>query len=154
MSVDQLSTSTDRDLVHQALQLLTIDNVSGSVRLSDSSAVSMRDCIIEFAVNSKTREGRDIKAQLREKVGDLKAIVDVEKFKNKQNDDDADDLLDDNFSSIGMFDDADAASSSVKRKRLTTLAEAAVGKEHECADKTKRRIKPTNRLGTNVALKD
>jgi len=83
--------------------LLTIDNFSGSVRLPDGSAVSMKDCIIEFAVNSKTREGRDIKTQFRERVGDLRAIVDVEKFKNEQNDDDSDNLFDDDLSSIGQM---------------------------------------------------
>jgi hypothetical protein len=41
----------------------------------------------------------------------------------------------------------------VKRKRLSTLAEVTVGTAQERQDKTKRKIKPTNRLGTNVALK-
>ena len=153
MPVDQLTTLSDPDLVHQALQLLTTDNFSSSVRLPDGSAVSMKDCIIEFVGNSKVREGRDIKKQLSEKIGDLKALMDVERFKNKQNDDESDDSFDDDFSSIGIFDDADEVSSSVKRKRFSTLAEVTVDTEQERADKTKRRIKPTNRLGTNMALK-
>ena len=49
MPVDQLATLSDPDLVHQALQLLTTENFSGSVRLFDGSVVSMRDCFIEFA---------------------------------------------------------------------------------------------------------
>ena len=69
MFVDQLATLSDPDLVHQALQLLTTDNLSGSVRLADGSAVSMRDCIIEFVNNSKTREGRELKKQLNERLG-------------------------------------------------------------------------------------
>lgn len=93
MSVDQLNMLTDPDLVHQALQLLTIDNVDGSVRLPDGSAVSLKACIIEFAANSKTREGRDIQKQLPEKVDELKDIAVVEKFKNKQNDDDSDEFF-------------------------------------------------------------
>ena len=40
-----------------------------------------------------------------------------------------------------------------KRKRLSTLAEVTVGTAQECQDKTKRKIKPTYRFGTNVALK-
>ena len=74
MSVEQLVTLSDPDLVHQALQLLTTDNLSGSVRLFDGSAVAMRDCIIEFVNNSKTREGHDLKKQLNERLGELKAL--------------------------------------------------------------------------------
>ena len=65
MSVDQLATSSDPDLVHQALQLLTTDNLSGSDRLADDSAVSMRDCIIEFVNNSKAREGRELRKAIK-----------------------------------------------------------------------------------------
>jgi hypothetical protein len=54
MPVDQLATLSDSDFVHQALQLLTTYNFSGSVHLPDGSSVSMRDCIIEFVGNSKT----------------------------------------------------------------------------------------------------
>jgi hypothetical protein len=78
MSVYQLNTLTDPGLVHQALQLMTIDNINGSVRLPDGSAVSLKACILEFATNSKTREGRDIRKQLREKVDDLKDIAEVQ----------------------------------------------------------------------------
>ena len=39
MPVDQLAALSDPDLVHQALQLLTTGNLSGSVRLADGSAV-------------------------------------------------------------------------------------------------------------------
>jgi hypothetical protein len=77
MPVDQLATLSDPDLAHQALQLLTTDNFSGSFRLPDGSAVSMRDCIIEFVGNSKVREGRDLKKQLNERLGDIKALLDV-----------------------------------------------------------------------------
>jgi len=52
LSFDQLS-----DLMHQALQVLTVDNVTGSLRLADGSIISMRQCIDEFATYSKTREG-------------------------------------------------------------------------------------------------
>jgi hypothetical protein len=62
-------------------------------------------------------------------------------------------FFDDDLSSVDMFDGADEFSSFVKRKRLHTLAEATVSKEQERANKTKRKIKPTNILGTNVALK-
>ena len=87
MPVDQLATLSDPDLVHQALQLLTTENFSGSVRLPDGSAVSMRDCINEFVGNSKTREGRELKKQLNERLGEIKALLDVERFTNKQTDD-------------------------------------------------------------------
>ena len=150
MSVDQLATLSDPDLVHQALQLLTTDNLSGSVRLADGSAVSMRGCIIEFVNNSKTREGRELKKQLNERLGELKALLNVERFTNKQTDDGSEFSPDSDFSSIGLFDDDEEISSAVKRKRLSTLAEVTVGTATERQDKTKRRIKPTNRLGTNV----
>jgi hypothetical protein len=78
----------------------------------------------------------------------------VERFSNKRNDDESEVLFDDNFSSVELFDDADEVPSAVKRKRLSTLAEATVGAAQERQDKTKRTIKPTNRLGTNVAMKD
>jgi len=152
--VDQLVALTDPELVNKALQLFTIDNISGSISLPDGSAVSMRDCILEFVGNSKTREGREIKKQLNERLGLLKALVDVERFKNKQTDDGSEVLFDDDFSSIGLFDDTDEIPSAVKRKRLSTLAAVTVGAAQERRDKSKRTIKPTNRLGTNVAMKD
>ena len=154
MPVDQLATLTDPELVHQALQLLTIDNFSGSVSLPDGSSVAMRDCILEFVGNSKIREGRDIKKQLHERLGEIKALLDVERFTNKHNDDGSEVLFDDDLFSIGLLDDADEISSAAKRKRLSTLAEVTVGAAQEREDKTKRKIKPTNRLDTNVALKD
>ena len=43
MSVEQLVTLSDPDLVHQALQLLTTDNLSGSVRLADGSFSDIND---------------------------------------------------------------------------------------------------------------
>jgi hypothetical protein len=157
MPVDQLAALTDPGLVHQALQLLTTANFKGSVRLPDGSAVSIKDCILEFANNSKTREGREIKKQLTERLAEIKAILDVERFQSKHVDDGPDDgshiSIDDDFSSIGLFDDEDDTSSLVKREHLTTLAEVTVGTAQERQDKTKRKIKPTARLGTNVALK-
>ena len=102
MSVDQLATLSDPDLVHQALQLLTTDNLSGSfvwltVRLV-ILMISMRDCIIEFVNNSKTREGRELKKQLNERLGELKALLDVERFTNKQTDDGSEFSPDGDFS--------------------------------------------------------
>ena len=82
MPVDQLAALSYPDLVHQALQFLTTGNLSRSVRMADGTAVSMRDCILEFVNNSKTREGRDLKKQLNERLGELKALLDVEKFTN------------------------------------------------------------------------
>jgi hypothetical protein len=96
---------------------------------------------------------RPIKKQLIERLGELKALLDVERFQNKQTGDGSEVSLDDDFSSIGLYDDDDELSSSVKRKRLSTLAEVTVGTAQERQDKTKRKIKPTNCLGTNVALK-
>ena len=133
--------------------MLTTENFSGSVRLPDGSAVSMRDCINEFVGNSKTREGRELKKQLNERIGELKALLDVERFTNKQTDDGSGVSLNDDFSSIGLFDDNDEMSSSAKRKRLSTLAEVTVGTAQERQDTTKRKIKLTNLFGTNVALR-
>ena len=121
--------------------------------MADGTAVSMRDCILEFVNNSKTREGRDLKKQLNERLGELKALLDVEKFTNPRADDQSEYSLDGDLSSIGLFEDDGEISSAVKRKRLSTLAEVTVGTAAERRDKTKRKIQPTNRLGTNVALK-
>jgi hypothetical protein len=71
-------------LVHQALQLLTTEKFSGSIRLPDGSAVFMRDCILEFVGNSKTREGHELLKQLNERLDEIKALLDVERFTNKQ----------------------------------------------------------------------
>ena len=150
--VDQLAALSDPELVDKALQLFTTDNFSGSISLPDGSAVSMRDCILEFVGNSKIREGREIKKQLNERLGLLKGLLDVERFKNKQTDDGSEVLFDDDFSSIGLFDDTDEIPSAVKRKRLSTLAAVTVGAAQERQDKSKRTIKPTNRFGTNVAM--
>jgi hypothetical protein len=84
----------------------------------------MKDCILEFVGNSKIREGREIKKQLTERLGEIKALLDVERFTNKQTDDGSEVLCDDDFSSIGLFDDADEIPSAVKRKRLSTLGAA------------------------------
>jgi len=144
--VDQLAALSDPELVDKALQLFTTDNFSGSISLPDGSAVSMRDCILEFVGNSKIREGREIKKQLNERLGLIKALVDVERFKNKQTDDGSEVLFDD--------DDTDEIPSAVKSKRLSTLATVTVGAAQKRQDKTKRKIKSTNRFGTNVAVKD
>ena len=60
--------------------------------------ISMRDCIIEFVNNSKTREGRELKKQLNERLGELKALLDVERFTNKQTDDGSEFSPDGDFS--------------------------------------------------------
>ena len=129
--VDQLVALSDPELVDKALQLFTTDNFSGSISLPDGSAVSMRDCILEFVDNSKIREGREIKKQLNERLDLIKALVDVERFKNKQTDDGSEVFFDDDFSSIGLFDDADEIQSAVKRKRLATLDTVTVGAGHD-----------------------
>ena len=77
--------------------------------------------------NSKTREGRELKKQLNERLGELKALLDVEKFTNQRTDDPSEHSLDDDLSSVGLFDDDEVISSAVKRKRLSTLAEVTVG---------------------------
>jgi hypothetical protein len=75
--VDQLAALPDPELVDKALQMLTTDNFSGSISLPDGSAVSMRDCILEFVGNSRIREGREIKTQLNERLGVIKALLNV-----------------------------------------------------------------------------
>jgi hypothetical protein len=81
-------------------------------------------------------------------------MVNKNKLKHDSDDDDPELLFDDDFSSVGIFDVDDEISSSIKCKRQATLVEATVGKKQERSDKTKRKIKPTNRFCTNVALKD
>jgi hypothetical protein len=57
---------------------------------------------------------------LNERLGEIKALLDVERFTNKQTDDGSEVSLDDDFS------------------------EVTVGTALERQDKTKRKIKPTN----------
>jgi len=60
----------------------------------------MKDCIIELVGNSNIREGREIKKQLTERLGEIKALLDVERFTNKQTDDGSELFFYDDFSSI------------------------------------------------------
>ena len=61
LSGDQLHALTDEQLMHQAFQVLTFDNIDGALQLADNSIVSMRQCIGEFAVTSKIRDCANIK---------------------------------------------------------------------------------------------
>jgi hypothetical protein len=60
MPTEQLLTLSDTALVHQALQLLTVGNPNGQVLSADGSSVIMKECILEFAINSKTVEGKKL----------------------------------------------------------------------------------------------
>jgi len=64
LSSTQLAMLSDDDLVLQALQVMTISNVNGSLRLDNGSTIEMRQCILEFATNSKVRECTKIKKLL------------------------------------------------------------------------------------------
>ena len=80
LSVDQLNELNDEQLMRQAFSVLTIDNVGGQLHLADGSMVSMRQCIDEFALTSKTREGatikrRRVKFQLSERDNELNNII-------------------------------------------------------------------------------
>jgi hypothetical protein len=153
LSVDPLSELTDVDLMHQAFQLLTIDNLDGSLRLSDGSIISMRQCIDEFANNSKIREDNAIRRRLKERLSELHDIAEVERYKNMNEDDEIDHYLDDNLSCDGILDFGDEQSSSTTRKLHSTVAGATVGKK-QVRHADKRPHQPTNRLGVNVAMKD
>ena len=144
LSVDQFNALTDAQLMHQAFQVLTIDNVGGTLHLADSSFVSMRQCIDEFALTSKTRDGATIKRRLlKEKLSELQDIAEVERYKNQEDDIDA--FFEDDLSRDGILDFGDEFSASIKRKLHTR-------KQSRSADK--RPHNPTNRLGVNVAIKD
>jgi hypothetical protein len=54
--------------------------VDGTVRLSDGTTASMKECIKEFASSSKSREGNKIKKQSRERIDELKAVALVDKY--------------------------------------------------------------------------
>ena len=69
LSIDQLTALTDAQLMHQALQLLTIDNVNGTLHLADGSIISMRQCIDEFALTSKTRDQKTFKGKVKRVTG-------------------------------------------------------------------------------------
>jgi hypothetical protein len=150
LSVDQLSELTDADLMHQAFQLLTIDNLDCSLRLVDGSIISMRECINEFANNSKIHEGNAIRRRLKERLNELHDIAEVERYKNMNEDDGIDHYLDDNLSGDGILDFGDEQSSSVKRKLHSTVAGATVDKK-QVRHADKRPHQPTNRLGVNVS---
>ena len=75
LSSDQLNELTDEQLMHQAFQVLTFDNIGGTMHLADGSIVSMRQCIDEFAVTSKTRDCATIKRLLKEKMHELEDIA-------------------------------------------------------------------------------
>ena len=113
--------------MHQAFQVLTIDNVGGTLHLADGSFISMRQCINEFALTSKTRDGATIKRLLKEKLSELQDIEEVEKYKNQEDDIDA--FFDDDLSGDGILDFGDEFPSSIKRKLHTTMAGATVGKK-------------------------
>jgi hypothetical protein len=151
LSVDQLSELTDADLVGQALQVLTTDNLGGSLRLADGSAISMRECILEFANNSKTRDGNAFKRRLKDRLNDLQAIAEVERYKKINDGDDIDFNSDDDFSGDGILNFDDDPSPSVKRKVHSTVAGATVGKK-QIRHADKRPHQPTNGLGINVAI--
>ena len=102
LSVDQLNELNDEQLMRQAFSVLTIDNVGGQLHLADGSMVSMRQCIDEFALTSKTREGAAIKRLLKEKLHELEDIAEVERYKNR--DDDIGDFLGEDLSSAGILD--------------------------------------------------
>ena len=67
--------------------------------------VSMRQCIDEFALTSKTRDGATIKRLMKEKFHKLQAIAEVERYKH--HDDDIDDFCDDDLSGAGILDFGD-----------------------------------------------
>jgi hypothetical protein len=104
ISVYQLSELTDEDLVGQALLVLTTANLGGSLRLADGSAISMRECILEFANNSKTRDNNPIKRRLKDWLNDLQAIAEVERYKKMDEGDDIDVGSGDDFSGDGILD--------------------------------------------------
>jgi len=150
LSFNQLTGLSDEDLVHQALQVLTIDNLTGSLRF-DNSTIEMRQVILEFANNSKVRECNKIKKLLREREQDLQEISQVEKSKTGNNDDDIDMFFDsDDGGSSPTFDEPE---SSVQRQIQATVAGATMGKQQDRSS-GKRQHKPTERFGINVAVKD
>ena len=117
LSGDQLNALTDAQLMHQAFQVLTIDNVGGTLHLADGSVVSMRQCIDEFALTSKTRDGATIKRLLKDKLSELQDIAEVERYKNQEDDINA--FFDDDLSGEGILDFGDEFPSSIEcmRKR-------------------------------------
>jgi hypothetical protein len=157
MPIEQLLTLSDAALVHQALKLLTAGNPNGQVLSADGSFELMKECILEFAINCKTKDGPKIRRQLKGKSDELRAIADVQRFTKAQDDgDDIDDFFDDEFIDESSFDVADVTDDpplSGKRKLQATLAGATVGKQQDRSE-GKRTHKPTNRFGINAEQKD
>ena len=150
LSLNQLTGLSDEELVLQALQILTPDNVTGSLRY-ESSTIEMRQVILEFANNSTSREGTKFKKLLRARELDLKEISQVEKSMIGDDDDDIDMFSDsDEGGSSPTFDEPE---SSVQRQIQTTVAGATIGKQ-QSRSAGKRPHKPTLRFGVNVAVKD
>jgi len=151
----QLAMLTDDDLIRQAIQVLTVANPRGLLRLANNSSIDMRQCILEFANNSKVREGPKFKKLLKEGLLELKENSQVDKSQSFPDEDFIDVFSNDAFSddTDGNQDLDDEATSSVKRKLQATLAGATVGKQQNRLS-GKRQHRPTERFGINVAIKD
>jgi len=129
LSTDQLAALPDDQLLRQALQFLTIDNVHGTLLLPDGSFVSIRSCIDEFAATSAVRVCQSINKLLKERLDELQNIATVEHFKNHG--DDISPFIDNEFEEFdddGILDFGDDIPSSLKRQLHITLAGATVGK--------------------------
>jgi len=59
-----------------------------TTRLANGSSIEMRQCILEFANNSKVREDTKIKKLLKERMQELREISQVEKSKIFHDEDD------------------------------------------------------------------
>jgi len=151
----QLALLSEDEFVRQAIQVLTVANPKGVLRLADNSSINMSQCILEFAQNSKVRDGPRYKKLLKERMLELKEISRVDRSLGFPDEEDIDVFSNDAFS-----DDTDKntdleneVTSSVKRKLQATLAGVTVGKQQKRLS-GKRQHKPTERFGINVGIKD
>jgi len=127
----QLAMLSDDELIRQAIQVLTVAYPRGLLRLANHSSIDMRQCILEFANNSKVREGPKIKKLLKERLLELKEISQVDRSQSFPDEDDIDVFSNDAFSddTDNNQDLDDEVISSGKRKLQATLAGATVRKQ-------------------------
>jgi len=122
LSFTQLTALSDEELVYQALQVLTIDNLAGSLRY-ENSTIEMSQVIMEFANNSKTREGNKIKKLLREREQDLKEVSQVEKSKTDNDDEDIDMFFDsDDDGGTPPFDEPESSDDRYRQRWRVPLS--------------------------------
>ena len=166
MPVSQLNQLSDVDLVNQALQLVTNDDLYGYTRTGN---ISIPQLLTMFTTSAKSRDQPRLTKLLKAHVATLKDIAKVDKYIRigEADDDNVNDMVDDIDSeriSDTSVDDlftsttkvTDPAASRALKKRVSavtrphsTLALATVGVVQQRLP-NKRKLNPTQFFGTRI----